>query len=118
MVVRPNLEYANQVRCPFKKKDIEIIENVQRRVTRLIPTLKNMSYEDRLAKLDLPTLAYRRIRGDMTETYKILSGIYDGDVCEDQFIMSEGAGTRGHRKKLYTRRSRLDERKYAFCNRD
>ncbi len=55
---------------------------------------------EKLAKLDLLTLAYRRIRGDMIETFKILSGIYDGDVCGDLFIMSRDAGTRGHCKKL------------------
>lgn len=116
-MVRPHLEYANQVWCPFKKKDIEIIENVQRRATKQIPTLKNMSYEQRLSKLELPTLAYRRIRGDMIETYKIVNGSYDRDVCEDLLTMSEDIGTRGHNKKLYKRRSRLDKRKYAFGNR-
>lgn len=116
-MVRPHLEYANQVWCPFKKKDIETIENVQRRATKQIPTLKNMTYEERLIKLDLPTLAYRRVRGDMIETYKILSRIYDGEVCGDLFTMSVDAGTRGHSKKLYKSRSRLDKRKYAFCNR-
>ncbi len=43
-MVRPLLEYANQVWCPFRKKDIEIIENVQRRATRQIPDLRGMSY--------------------------------------------------------------------------
>ena len=44
------------------------LENVQRRATKKIPGFKNMSYEDRLQKLKLPTLAYRRKRGDMIET--------------------------------------------------
>ncbi len=106
----------NQVWCPFRKKDIEIIENVQRRATRQILSLKGMSYVERLAKLDVPTLACRRIR-DMIERYKILIGIYDGDVCGDLFSMSRDAGTRGHCKKLYKRRSRLNNRKYTFRNR-
>ena len=56
---------------PQKIKHIEMIENVQRRCTRQLPYLKDLSYPERLKKLKLPTLAYRRIRGDMIETYKI-----------------------------------------------
>ncbi|XP_076034509.1 uncharacterized protein LOC143021108 [Oratosquilla oratoria] len=75
-LVRPHLEYANQAWAPYLVKDIEAIENVQRRATKLVPTLKNLSYEERLRKLKIPTLAYRRARGDMLETFKILSGGY------------------------------------------
>ena len=74
------LEYANQVWCPYLKKHIEAIENVQRRASKQIPGLSSLSYEDRLRKLKLPTLAYRRSRGDMIELYKILTGKYDEDV--------------------------------------
>ena len=79
-LVRPHLEYANCIWFPYKKKDITLIENVQRRATKLIPSLKNLSYEDRLRRLKLPSLAYRRTRDDMIETYKMLSGDYDPDV--------------------------------------
>ncbi|XP_076030414.1 uncharacterized protein LOC143018713 [Oratosquilla oratoria] len=78
-LVRPHLEYANQVWSPHLVKDIEMVENVQRRATRMVPELKGLSYEERLRRLNLPTLAYRRARGDMIETYKILTGKYDGD---------------------------------------
>ena len=61
--VRPNLEYAQSVWCPYLKKHIELIENVQRRSTRLIPSLKKIPYEDRLRKLELPSLRFRRLRG-------------------------------------------------------
>ena len=59
-LVRPHLEYANAVWCPSLKKHIQAIENVQRRATRYIPGLKNMSYPDRLRKIGIPTLMYRR----------------------------------------------------------
>lgn len=62
-LVRPHLEYAQSVWCPHLKKHIELIENVQRRSTKLIPSLKNISYEDRLQKLELPSLRFRRLRG-------------------------------------------------------
>jgi hypothetical protein len=42
--------------------------------------MKNLNYEERLRKLKLPTLGYRRVRGDMIEMYKIIKGKYDKDV--------------------------------------
>ena len=42
------------------------------RLTKLIPGFKSLSYEERLQKLKLPTLKYRRLRGDMIEVCKIL----------------------------------------------
>jgi len=59
---------------------IKALEIVQMRATRLIYKLHNKSYEERLRTLDLPTLKYRRLRGDMIETYKMLSGKYDVSV--------------------------------------
>jgi hypothetical protein len=61
-VVRPILEYAAAVWSPYTKKDIELIENVQRRATKQVPSLKQLSYTDRLKKLKMPTLKYRRLK--------------------------------------------------------
>jgi len=47
-MVRPHLEYANSVWCPYKKGDVEIIEKVQKRATKLIMSLKKLSYIERL----------------------------------------------------------------------
>jgi hypothetical protein len=57
-----------------------MIENIQRRATKLIPGLSDLSYEDRLRPLKLPSLSYRRSRGDMIEVYKIMSGKYDPEI--------------------------------------
>ena len=73
-LVRPHLEYVNPVWNPYLKKHIDMIENIQRRATKLIPGLSDLSYEDRLRRLKLPSLSYRRSRGDMIEVYKIMSG--------------------------------------------
>ena len=54
---------------------------VQRRATKMVPSLKNVPYEERLRQLDLPTLTYRRSRGDMVEAFKIINGVYNDDVC-------------------------------------
>jgi hypothetical protein len=52
-LVRPHIEYAEAVWSPFKvgNMNIEKIENVQRRATKQVPTLKNMEYNKRLKKL-------------------------------------------------------------------
>ena len=55
-IVRPHLEYINSVWSPMRKKDINTIENVQRRATKMIPSLKDLSYPERLIALKLPTL--------------------------------------------------------------
>jgi len=70
-LVRPHLEYANVVWCPYKKGDIEIIEKVQKRATKLIISLKHLSYSERLKQPKLPTLKYRCLRSDMIEVFKM-----------------------------------------------
>ena len=81
-LVRPHLEYANQIWSPHLVKHIEEIENVQRRATKQLPGMSKLSYSERLMKLKLPTLAYRRARGDMIELFKILTGKYDPEVSD------------------------------------
>ena len=103
-MVRPHLDYVNSIWYPNKKKHIQAMENVQKRATKQLPGFHNLSYSDRLKQLRLPTLTYRRLRGDMIETYKIINNIHDQESspklsrCEDIF---ERTGNRGHPHKLY-----------------
>lgn len=83
-LVRPILEYASQFWSPFLIKDIECLERVQRRATKLIPGIRNMSYENRLKFLNLTTLESRRTRCDLIQLYKILHG-YDKIQTDDIF---------------------------------
>ena len=83
----------------------------------LMPVLKNPTCEERLRKLNLPTLAYRRSRGDQIEAYKIITGKYDRDCTEGLFEMREDTSTRGNTKKIFKARPRLDVRKFSFPNR-
>ena len=64
----------------MQMKHVHDLEKVQRRATKLIPKLSTYSYEEQLKLLNLPTLAYRRLRGDAIETYKYTHKIYRTDV--------------------------------------
>jgi ribonucleases P/MRP protein subunit RPP40 len=115
--VRPHLEYCIQAWSPHLRKDIELLERVQRSATELVPDLRGFTYEVRLQKLGLTTLEVRRERGDMIETYKILSG--KENVKKQQFfkLAENEHGLRGHDLKLEKVRSRLDVRKFWFSQR-
>ena len=76
-IVRCHLEYANSVWNPYRQGLIKDLEKVQMRATKLVLTVKNLTYKERLQRLKLPTLKYRRTRGDMIEVFKILTGKYD-----------------------------------------
>ena len=112
-LVRPHLEYGNTVWSPLFKKDAIILENVQHRATKLVPDLKDLPYEERLQNLKLPSLMYRRLRGDLIETFKYLQGYYKVDT-KKLLPLSEEKRTRGHEFKLEKLRSRLDIRKNFY----
>jgi len=80
-MIRAHFKYANSVWCPHKKGDIEIIEKVPKRATKLIISLKKLSYIERLKQLQLPTLKYRRLHGDMIEVFKIVHNYYDSEAA-------------------------------------
>ena len=69
-IIRPHVEYATSVWSPHLKGDRDKIEKLQRRATKLIPQIKDWSYQERLQHLNLPTLEYRRLRTDLILLYK------------------------------------------------
>ena len=77
---------------------------MQKRATRQVPAMKGLTYEERLKKLNLFTLRYRRLRGDMIKVYKILTKKYDHEAAPTlQKAVFEQ--TRGHSLKLGVRRA-------------
>ena len=82
--VRPHLEYGQAVWSPYLSKHVKKIEKVQEHATKLVDGLNAVEYTDRLKTLNLPTLAYRRARGDMIEVYKHFHA-YDKGVLSNSF---------------------------------
>ena len=83
--VRPHLEYAQSVWSPHLKKHIHMLENVQMRATKLVDGLQRLDYSERLNRLNLPTLVFRRMRGDLIEVYKHFNS-YDKNAISSSFI--------------------------------
>ncbi|KAJ8285457.1 hypothetical protein GJAV_G00026980 [Gymnothorax javanicus] len=109
-------EYCVQFWGPYFKKDIEALEKVQRRATKLIPVIKYESYEKRLKILNLFSLRKRRLRGDLIEVFKYVKGI--NKVNYVGFLRpSVVSRTRGHKWKLTKGKFSADIRKYFFTQR-
>ena len=113
--VRPILEYGNVIWHPRFKADINKVESVQRRATKLIPETREMPYEERLKKLDLYSMEYRRKRGYMIQVYKIINGI--DRIDSELFFQMGPTRTRGHSKKLYKPKCEKEIRKNSFSHR-
>ena len=115
-MVRPILEYGQAVWYPYLFKHSRALEAVQRRATKLVRKLEHLPYEDRLRSLKLPSLLYRRIRGDLILVYKLLSS----DSISDSYpllVMSDCTNTRGHDLKLYKEACYSNARKFSFSQR-
>ena len=114
-IVRSHLEYCIQAWRPYRKKDIDTLERIQRRATKMIPELRDLSYEERLKECGLTTLETRRLRGDQIEVFKILNG-YE-NIDRNMFFSLKDSRTRGHEVKLVKDQCRLDIRKHSFSQR-
>ena len=114
-LVRPHLEFCNVVWSPIYQKDINLIEGVLRRATRMVPELQGLEYEERLRKAKLPSMQYRRARGDMIEVYKLLRGHYTTN--SGLLELHGNTLTRGHQYKLKKNYTRTSLRKHFFKNR-
>ena len=115
-IVRPHLEYCIQVWRSYRKKDIDDLERIKRRATKMIPELRDLSYESRLLQCGLTILETSRLRGDQIEVFKIVNG-YENFDRNMFFKLKEGSRTSGHKAALVKEQCKLDMRKYSFSQR-
>jgi hypothetical protein len=115
--VRPILEYCSSIWSPHFIKDIELIESVQRRFTKRLRGLWNVTYDERLKIAKLDRLEVRRLRLDLIMTFKILFGLTN--LNPDQFFQLAPSTicTRGHDYKLYMSNVCTDSRKHFLSSR-
>ena len=117
-LIRPHLEYANVIWHPMYKNQLVAIERVQRRVTKLLPDIRDKTYRERLIDLKLPSIKFRQIRGDLIQTFKIIKNI-DNLNCSDFFSFYDYNSTRGSNLKfqLYPELAQSKSRKNFLSNR-
>ena len=114
-LVRPHLEFSNVVWAPLLETDRKLIEGVLRRAATVIPGVKGLSYEERLQKMKIPSISYRRVRGDLIETYKYTHGFYRDQ--DSLFALDNNRNTRGHSFKLKKSRCNTTLRQNFFTQR-
>ena len=115
-LVRSHMEYAVQAWSPHYQKDIDILEKVQQRATRIVPEFSDMDYDARLLALGLTSLKERRLRGDLIEVFKIMHG-YENLRRKDFFTLASETnnyGLRGHKFKIWKPDTKTMSRKWFF----
>ena len=114
-LVRPHLEYANVVWGPHYILDQKAVENVPRIATKIIPNIKDLSYKERLRQLNLPSLQHRRKRGDMIQTYKVITGKVNLD--KHSLFKFQNLNTRGHPHKIFKEHAKTFFKSHQFSYR-
>ena len=113
-LVRPILEYCSSIWHPQYKYLALEIEKVQRRATKLISSLKDLDYSERLRRLNLTTLAYRRKRTDVIQVFRLFKGFDKIDVSQ---FFKINTSNRGHRFKIEKKSCKTNIRANAFSHR-
>ncbi len=118
-LVRPIVEYGNVIWSPHLQSHINKLEGVQHRATKMLSSISHLSYSDRLKELNLPSLSFRRMRGDAIEMYKYCHNNYS--VANKPFTLvsdiNNQSVTRNHGFKVKKEKSAKATRSRFFGNR-
>jgi hypothetical protein len=114
--IRPLVEYSSPVWSPTLHHLIHTIENVQRRFTKRIPGLKNLSYAERLSNLNLKSLEHRRLISDLVCVYNITHG-NSSIQSQDIFTFSHNPSSRGHKFRFEPAICKNDTQQSFFAHR-
>ncbi|XP_065682358.1 uncharacterized protein LOC136095556 [Hydra vulgaris] len=101
---------------PYFKGDISLLEKVQHRMTRLVPSLRKINYEKRLKILDISTLKTRRERGVLIQVFKLLNRFEEIDLINEPKLKIDSI-TRGHNLKYEREIVNYLPRHYFLINR-
>ena len=116
-LIRPHLEYGNIIWYPYLKRQSAAIEKVQRRATKILPSLKDKDYDQRLKILNLPSLKARRIRGDLIQAYKIFNNVDEIDPKQMFPTNPTNRTLRNSLNKIFKPHFNTKEKKNSFSYR-
>ena len=114
-LVLPYLEYCVSFWSPYYNKNIHKVDQIQRRITKIIPRLPNKLYDERLKELNLLSLTKHRWRGDLTvlKMFKEFANLQ----LDDNYTIDRSSIIRNNEFKIIDKRLRTNQTKYFFFNR-
>jgi hypothetical protein len=111
--IRPTMEYAVQAWSPWMVKDVEVLQRIYHRATKLVDGFKTLPYAERLRRLNLFDFTYRRLRGDLILLYQIMKD--EQHPLQSLFERREARIGRNHDYQLAIPHTRVNCRRYFFA---